>query len=218
MGSRGIFSPLTIWIWPTVAHSARICLTVASLATIEIRPSRIESWTSASTVEPTASHTKITRATAFVDRMDDLRLSVGRQPIQGGQSPEGCSHQSSQTAATIDPSRFFGPDVDQPNRLCRVVLHLEDLRRRAVGHIASGGQLANARPIRPESNVHQVVLLECPAPVASRLAKAQVLIGSGDHPAPGRGDDLAREQQVARYSRARSGAQTLDARHQDDAR
>ena len=45
-----------------------------------------------------------------------------------------------------------------------------------------------------------------------------MLIGSGDHPAPGRGDDLAREPQIARGSRARSGAQTLNARHQDDAR
>src|SRR5438093_6250918 len=108
MGSRGIFSPLTILIWPTAAHSARIWLTVASLATIEIRPSRIESWTSANTVEPTASHTKITRATAFVDRMDDLPVSVGRRPIEGGQSPEVRAHQSSQTAATIDPVRVFG--------------------------------------------------------------------------------------------------------------
>ena len=58
---------------------------------------------------------------------------------------------------TMERRRLALQPRDVPHLHVRVV---EDLRRRAVGHIGSGGELANARPIRPESNVHQGELFE----------------------------------------------------------
>src|SRR5439155_12135379 len=49
-------SALTIFVFPTRAHSARICRTVASFATIVTRPLRIDSCTSARAAGTTASH------------------------------------------------------------------------------------------------------------------------------------------------------------------
>ena len=37
-GPPGTRSPFTIVVWPTFAHSARICLSVASFATSDTRP------------------------------------------------------------------------------------------------------------------------------------------------------------------------------------
>src|SRR2546423_4956134 len=58
-------SAFTIFVLPTRAHSARICRTVASFATIVTRPLRSDSCTSARTAGAAAS--QATTASAMVE-------------------------------------------------------------------------------------------------------------------------------------------------------
>src|SRR5437667_10775637 len=69
-------SPLTMRVFPTRAHSARICRTVASFATIVTRPLRINSWTSARAAGAKASHAET--ATATVRSADRILKAFSR--------------------------------------------------------------------------------------------------------------------------------------------
>jgi hypothetical protein len=59
-------STLTIFVWPTRAHSARIWRTVASFATIDTRPFCIVRRTSAEAVDAATSEIAIPKSAAFM--------------------------------------------------------------------------------------------------------------------------------------------------------
>src|SRR5512140_1811232 len=67
--SRESTSAFTTFVWPTLAHSARISATVASFATMDTRPSRHVTWTSADAAEATASDRTTESASASMVRM-----------------------------------------------------------------------------------------------------------------------------------------------------
>src|SRR5882757_6274520 len=79
-GPPGIRSALTILVFPTRAHSARICLTVASFAMIETRPLRIDTRTSAMAAGARASHVQaasaIVRKTRMFKSIDSLPAEI----------------------------------------------------------------------------------------------------------------------------------------------
>src|SRR5258707_8606514 len=66
IGPPGMRSTLTIFVWPTRAHSVRICRSVASIATIETRPLFSVTLTSAE-AEPAATRDRqMAMASAFM--------------------------------------------------------------------------------------------------------------------------------------------------------
>src|SRR5712692_5020619 len=66
IGPPGIRSTLTIFVWPTRAHSVRIWRIVASFATIDTRPLCIVTCTSAEAVDAATSQVAIPKSTAFM--------------------------------------------------------------------------------------------------------------------------------------------------------
>src|ERR1043166_6722951 len=105
---------------------------------------------------------------------------------------------SSRARSASSRSMFVFGDVDQSNGLRVVVLHLEHLRRRVVGDLVGGRDLADALAVLVDPDVDERELrIRRDAP-ARELADAEMTVaGDDDLPAVG-GGDFAREQEVAR--------------------
>src|SRR5262249_49053333 len=127
-GPPGIFSRFTIFVWPTRAHSSRIWRTVASLATIDTRPSFIVSRTSADAA----------------DAVHNTSASPARNVRMGP------SWTPSNALRFVDRSH-----VAQPDGRGIVVLDLEHLRVFVVDGVRGRRHLADALAVASDADVDQ---------------------------------------------------------------